>query len=564
MSCVLFNSDAQAQSFQHYRQLDRYRYLPRLPEGDENPPPLPDTPTEVTGSDKILVKELKGLVFVDHPDKIQKGKLDVTGVRVDGDLELVNTAEFDRIVGAYIGGGVSIYRLNQMVRDIVLLYRDNDEPVVDVSIPDQDITDGVVQVVVTEGRVGQVRVTGPCFFDPQNLVDQVCISPGDRIYESNLLEDQRWLMRNPFRSVEMELTPGENRGETDVIFNVYDRKPWRWYMGYEDTGNQSTGLERVLTGVNWYNAFNKDDQLGYQYTASPDFSTVDVHSGIYSLALQNRDILTVFGSYGTVFIPAAAPGNTRGQFWQASIRWNRELCPRGCYEHGIQAGFDFKNTNTNLDFGGAIIAASDADVIQFMAGYNGHRHDDLGSMHLGVDFYMSPGNWGGKNDDAQYQAIIPNSNSTYIYSRMIFERRFWLNRGELVARVTGQIASTNLLPPETLGLGGYTSVRGYDQYTFAADSGYFGSVEWWSDPWNCLLGDDELRVLTFFDIGEAWQHNPIMAVPSYDMLQSVGAGARYTLNERLEFRIDYGYKLNTPVGLPQPRSRVHIGAVLSH
>ena len=79
-----------------------------------------------------------------------------------------------------------------------------------------------------------------------------------------------------------------------------------------------------------------------------------------------------------------------------------------------------------------------------------------------------------------------------------------------------------------------------------------------------LFRSDELRVLTFFDIGEAWQHNPIMAVPSYDMLQSVGAGARYTLNERLEFRIDYGYKLNTPVGLPQPRSRVHIGAVLSH
>ncbi len=558
---------AQAQEFRQYKDFDRYRYLPRLPEGPERPPRLPDRPTEATGDPKVLVEGLKGLIFIDGPDMVVDGALDVTGIHVHSSrgLYLLETAAFHELASSYLGGPISIRRLNELVRDIITFYRQNDRPVVDVSIPEQDITDGVVQVIVTEGRVGQVLVRKPCYFDPRVLVRQVCISPGDEIFESVLLEDLRWLYRDPFRRVELELTPGENQGETDVIFNVYDRLPVRVYTGYEDTGTRATGLERTFYGVNWYNALRRDDDAGYQFTTSSDFSKLVAHSAFYSTALLNRDIITVYGTYAEFKAPVAAGlFDTNGATWQILPRWYRELCPIGCYEHAITAGMDLKETNTNLEFGGVQVFDTDADVVQFMLGYKGSRYDALGSTHIGSDFYYSPGNLSGGNKDANFQAIRLFAEANYFYTRAFFERRFWLPRNmEFVARFTGQLADGNLLPTEQLGLGGYNSVRGYDLYSVVGDSGFFVNLEIRTEPvW--VFGCDELQLLGFYDFGNAYNHTLLPGEdPSVD-LQGVGVGLRYQMQPNLTLRTDYGWQLSELATQPSPRQRWHIGVVLSH
>jgi hemolysin activation/secretion protein len=386
------------------------------------------------------------------------------------------------------------------------------------------------------------------------------------IFESALLEDQRWLMRNPFRSIELELSPGKNRGETDVIFKVRDQPPIRAYAGYEDTGNRVTGLERTIYGINWYNAAWRDHQFGYQYSASADFNTVGVHSAVYSYARPNRDIVTFFGNFGDVDVPTGGGAfNNKGQFWQTSLRYYRELDPRNLFEHGLQAGFDFKNTNTSLDFGGVAVFASSADIIQGMLGYQAHRFDGRGSTHLALDGYFSPGHLSGRNDNFTYQTINAGADANYVYSRGYLERRTWLPQcWELVGRATGQVASTNLLPPETFGLGGYNSVRGYDQYTFAADTGYFFNLELWTPTFYVFRAADELRLLMFYDIGTGWAHSGIAGLPNNADFQSVGAGFRYQLAPNFQVRADYGFKLQSEVGVPQPDSRFHIGAVVSY
>jgi hemolysin activation/secretion protein len=556
----------QGNGIDQYRQLSPYRYLPQLPEGNNLPPELPRDEAPIGGSDKVLVAELKGLIIVSDAASIQQGEIDETGVHIRTYAGASHYGNFQQMLESHLGSPVSMRNLNYIIRDIVRFYRNHDEPVVDVSVPQQDITDGVVQMVLTESRVGEVRVEGPRYFNAQDLVDQVFIGSGDPIYESWLLDDQRWLMRNPFRDIDLELRPGDIEGTTDVIFNVTDRKPWRFYAGYEDTGNQTTDLERVLFGVNWYNAFNRDDQFGYQFTASPDLTTVKVHSASYSWALANRDIITVFGSYGEVSAPPVFnPFDNTGRFWHVSGRWNRELEDVGCYKHGIQAGLDFKNTNSTLDFGGVFVFASDADIVQAMAGYQGHEYTSWGSYHLAADVFFSPGNVTDQNDSAAYQQLNPGADPQYVYSRAFLETRYDLPHCmELVGRVTGQLASTNLLPPETLGFGGFNSIRGYDQYSFAADSGLFTNLELWSAPYSVVGDEDELRFLAFYDVGQGWSHTTVSGLPNTGMFQSLGAGMRYRHNRYLQVRLDAGYQLSDPVGLPQPDWRVHLGTVASY
>jgi hemolysin activation/secretion protein len=246
-------------------------------------------------------------------------------------------------------------------------------------------------------------------------------------------------------------------------------------------------------------------------------------------------------------------------------RWYRELCPCGIYEHAVTAGFDVKESNTNLEFGGNLVFGSPYQVFNLMAGYHGKATDDWGSYNLGADMYYSPGNIGSNNTSPAFQMIRPDAAAHYFYGRAYGERRCWLPQCfELVGRVTGQVSDGNLMPTEQLGFGGYNSIRGYDMYTLARDAGYFASLEVWTPATSLVCLDDEFRALAFYDFGNAYQHSLLPGELRQVDMQGVGVGARYVARPHLEFRFDFGYQVvQVPTTIPLPRERVHLGAVLS-
>ena len=234
---------------------DFERYRPNSPAPNLRTPQLPAPPNEpVVGSTDALVSELKGIMILDHESRVQDPIKPFEGIRVDpaADLTVAREDAFEDILRPYLGQPISIRALNEMARNIVLLYRDFKQPVVDVSMPPgQDITDGVVQVVITESRIGNIEFRGNCWFDDCLLHQQSWLGPGQRIYEPCLQNELVWYNRNPFREVSVDLEPGNAAGTTDIIYKVCDQRPVRFYAGYNDTGTQLTSLERLFYGFNW-------------------------------------------------------------------------------------------------------------------------------------------------------------------------------------------------------------------------------------------------------------------------------------------------------------------------
>lgn len=565
--------------FRLYKDFDRYRYVPRLPQQTESPKPLPKITDPVKGETAVLVKELKAVIVVDHPDKVPKAKPDqqepeAVGVQIDPSsrLSLARSEAFADIVRKYIGGPITLKQLNELTREIVLLYRECDLPVVDVSFPEQDITSGKLYMVITEAKIGRVCVDGACFFDNQMLLDQLFLEPGEPIYESELMKELQWLYRNPFRTIDLELSPGKERGETDILFHVKDRCPWRTYGGYEDTGTRQTQLERLYVGANWHNAFGRDDILGYQFTSAPDISRFAAHSIFYTHALENRDLLSVYANIADYQAAVPGFGLSPGESYQILARWFRQLETIDTYEHSVTAGLDWKQADSTLDFGPAAVFGSTFDVFQFMAGYQAYQPDDCGAWNLSADVYWSPGDVTNHNTTSDFLSVRADSNPYYFYTRGSLER---ILHGpcetEFVARATGQLASKNLVPTEQLGFGGYNSVRGYDQFAVLGDSGYFTSLEWWSPKIscgrytdrNCECKDGELRGLIFNDYGGAYNHDLVAGEPRVVDLHGVGCGVRYNLGEYFQGRLDYGWQVTDVPGADYT-SRVHINVVLSY
>lgn len=558
-----------------------YQHL--APKSPTPPPPGQITePEPPLGNGKeaqtLLLPELKGLVFLPSPDQVKaEGITGKTGVDLSR-VSVPDPNEYQKLALPYIGKKLTKGKLDQLIRETVIYYRSHDHPVVDVIVPEQDITNGVVQILLLEGRVGHVSASGNRWFSSNILTGDLRVAPNETISAASLQSDLDWINQNPFRSSNLIFSPGAGLGQTDLQLQVKDRFPLRVYTGYENSGNMFTGYDRYLAGFNWGNVFGLDHQLNYQYTTSDDFERLQGHAGSYIIPLPWRHNLTFFGSYSESAIDLD-PFNMTGRSWQVSTRYEIpfqtfNIQDVGRLHQSVTAGFDYKASNNNIGFGGASIFNSTSDILQWNAAYKASLTDPYGVTAFNLSVTYSPGNLTSNNTNAVFLTQRAGASAEYAYETLMAERTTklpwdfsWILRG------TVQSSDGNLLGSEQLSFGGYNSIRGYDMTAISADEGFIFTTELRTPPVSpvALFSDDaakvtndQLQFLVFWDYGQANNYNVQPGESSTNCLSSVGPGALYTINTYLSVRFDYGWQLHTLADDAHRGSHGDIGLILSY
>ncbi len=527
----------------------------------------PESPRGV--SDALLLDNLRGIVIVPTPGDVRAdGWPGVEGIWHDYD-------DFPQKVGdvltSYLGTSVSLVSLDEMIKTTIRAYRNSDRPVVDVMLPEQDITSGVVQLVVVEGKLNRIRVEGVDAKTEEYSRSMVDLEKGEVNNNRDVLRNLTWLNRSPYRKVDLVYAPGYEFGTTDIILNTLESDPTFFYMGYEDSGTEALGRNRWLAGFNWGNAFGPDQGLSYQYTTSDDFATVQAHSGAYMGALPWQHFLMIAGSYATVDSGTEAGGTileSGGKNIQTSGRYSIPINAFKSQTHELKLGFDFKSTNNNLAFGGDEVFDTTTEIFQFALGYSILAQDRWGLTKAEVTGYFSPGDWTGNNSNESFQEARNNANANYNYGTLAIERQQRLpEEWTLRMRGQGQISDGNLLASEQLGIGGYDTIRGFDNRLVRGDQGIWGTVEVFTPATS--IGrfmkwkneTDELRFLGFFDYGNVGNVDRLEDEPSSLVMSSVGAGLRWRYSDWFRLRLDYGFPISTKNldGLDDS-GRIHIGA----
>jgi len=540
-------------------------------------PAVPASPVPKAAGDKeVMLPKLKGLVFVAKPDQVVKSGVSTKGVTIKN-VPVPDQADFEQLANKYLGAKLTHGDLNHLITDIILFYRQHDRPVVDVIVPEQDIATGTVQLVVLEGQVAKVAVTGNRWFSSDEISDGISLKPGDEIRASQLQDDLDWINSNPFHSSTVIYHPGEKMGATDLELQTQDRFPARIYGGYEDSGNAATGFDRYEAGVNWGDAFGIGQQLNYQYTTSGDGESLRAHAGSYVIPLPWHNTLTFFGSYTDTKGNVPPLIGITGHSYQISGRYSIPLPSLTCedlglrYKQSIAAGFDYKYNKNALEFGGLPSGGTLYDVDQFVISYNGALTDPYGQTTLDDEYYASPGRWGGNNNDAQFNASHTMATSHYMYDTLTLERLTRLpGDWSLILRGTLQFSDANLAPSEQLGFGGYDTVRGYDEREVNGDEGYIFTTELRtpSISFGEIIGHpefrDQLQLLGFWDYGAGYNHTLLPGEVSETPLSSIGAGLRYTINTYVSVRFDYGFQLLRTGFDNDHGSRSDLGVVVSY
>ena len=534
--------------------------MPRPADGRIKVEPKVESPEGGQAKEAVVSAEVKALVFVDSGDAVKADGVPGASGVITG-IEILKQEDFRDKLKPYLGKPATMATLNKVSKDVIDYYRREGFPVVNVVVPRQTVRDGVIQFVVTEAKVGKVIVEGAKWFNPDKFKDEVSLREGDKVDGDQLQEDVRWLNTNPFRSTDLAFQPGETPGTTDVILEVNDRMPLRFFFTYDNYGIDLTGKNRLSTGFNFGNLFNTDQQVNFQYTTTTKevFNSLNAYSGSWIIPFPWRNYLTVYGAYAGSQAEIAPNNTLQGNSWQVSARYNAPLPMIFEYTHEVYGGFDFKQSSNSLLIFNTAIGDGGGfglyNVFQLTAGYSGNIPDPIGSTSFEVAGFYSPGGLGTLNDQETYNNIRPDADPDYGYGKLNLKRGFVLPLNfSLTAAFNGQITTSNLMPTEQYGLGGYNTVRGYDERVANGDNAWVFNAEFRTPPGSIAKIfdnqeiDDRIQFLGFWDYGFVGFNN---AQPgqSNTYLMGAGPGLRYNIDRFVSVQFDWGFQLmKTPPG----------------
>ena len=531
-----------------------------------------DNSLETTKEEPIILPDLKGILLINDENK--QINLDEKEIRDIKAYDIKIPGSFYRLkkgLISYLNRPITKESILEIKKQIMMHYLVNRYPVIAVHIPQQDVTNGMVKYVVVEGKLGEVITEGNKYFSSKRLKSYIKLRKGDVIDETVLVQDLHFLNSNPFRHVDLVYTSGEKKGTTDIKLLVNDRRPYRIYTGFENSGLETTKRNRWYAGINLGNVWGIDHQFSYQYTTSFDFETFQSHTAQYIIPMPFfNHILTIFGGYSRVDVPmdkVLFGAKSKGQSGQGSFRYNIPLWSMIYLLQGATFGFDYKTTNNTMEYTETSpIFGGEINLTQLVFGYNFTLEYGFYKTSFDADIFFSPGKWLSHQTDTDYRVFRYLADNRYIYFKGKWSSLFTLPEDFTISYyITGQASSCNLLPSEMLGVGGYNSVRGYEERIINGDHGLISSLEIRSCPinWNKSRKKEGLQFLLFSDYGMIFLHTPYPGERKWDYIFSAGPGFRYVIGPYFAASLDWGLKLHQSSRFGPSHGKVHFNVLLA-
>lgn len=457
---------------------------------------------------------------------------------------LLPASGLEHVIALYTGPNKDFGDIQRALASLEAAYRDRGYGVVQVFLPEQDITQGVVQVRVLQPRVGRVLIDGNTHFDNQNIRRSLpTVKEGAAPNSKDIARNLQITAEHPVKQTSVLLRSGASDDRVDVNIKISDDKPWRGFLTLDDTGTGDTGYFRLGVGYQHSNVFNRDHVFTAQYVTSPtDADQVSVYGAGYRIPFYSlNSSLDVIAGYSDVD-SGTVQGlfNVSGQGSIGIVRWNTYLPKSADYEHKVALGLDYRAYQNRVLFQGVGVVP-DVTIHPLSLTYNGLWRGTATEL----SFYGSgarniPG--GKDGDDAAFQASRAGANADYSVFRYGFNyvRRF---QSEWQTRLgfNGQYTQDPLVSGEQFGIGGPDSVRGYQLRELADDRGMAAQLELYTPELARSVGLSEsykLRLLGFFDYGSVRRVDPLPGETTSAFLKSAGIGMRVGYGKSVVLRLD--------------------------
>lgn len=529
-----------------------------------------------------------------RPAFAEDERFDIQRFEIKGNT-LLAPAEVERIVAPLTGAGRVYGDIQKALEHLESAYRAAGYSTVQVYVPEQELTSGVVVIEVTENVIGQVVISGQQYFDEENILAALPSLKVGAVPSLVALSEAIQLSNdNPAKQVEVTLASAEEEGKVDARVKVTDSNPQKFFLTLDNTGSAATGKWRIGGSYQHANLFNRDQVATVSYATSPDSpSGVDV--SLFSIGYRapiyafGDSIDLIFGK-SSVNTPSVTPtlGGMLGIVGKGDVyglRWNHYFPRRGEYTDRLVAALDYKYTDARCSNGGVPVSTAGptppiASCVPYTTRplsltYVGQRMRPGQAIDYsaGLAYNLPVGarytNLDGRTD--RYSYLTPGNRTTrddFTVLRMGASIQQAIERDwQFRLAASAQFSLDPLVNAEQIGLAGSTAVRGFNERAVASDGGIVVNAEVYSPELGATLGTaGNLRGLAFIDAARGVNRRAAgTAVFDSANISSTGFGFRYNLGRDFVAKTDFARVLNAGPALNDRRGdwRVHVSMMLS-
>ncbi|MDT7838190.1 ShlB/FhaC/HecB family hemolysin secretion/activation protein [Aquabacterium sp. OR-4] len=390
--------------------------------------------------------------------------------------QLIDEATLQAVLNSYLGRELRYQDLQDAMAALMRQYRDAGR-LARAYLPAQDVTAGVVKVVIVEARYGGTRVEqrGERL---NAALPQAMVEAGQTLGEAiDLVALDRALLLVadlPGVRASASLTPGDVAGQTRVALRLQDAPRLTGQAGLANAGSRATGEAQAQAALSLPGLFGRGDLLTAQWSQSRGSSILGASAGLplgphglrmgaHVSALRYRLVADEFQA-----LQARGSSSVLGADLHYPLLRSRDanLLVSGSAEHKR-----FEN-----EANGATV--SDYSTQTLALTLAGNRHDALGGVNTGsVDLVAGRLKLGG-SPHREADAAGPGTEGRFTLLRLAAAREQGLAAGwSARAALRGQWSSRNLDSSEKFYLGGMQGVRAYPSGEAGGSQGQLLSLE---------------------------------------------------------------------------------------
>jgi hemolysin activation/secretion protein len=464
----------------------------------------------------------------------------VQGFKISGN-SVIDIHELSPIVRPYIGQSVGLAELQKIADLITQKYRNKGYTIAKAYLPEQEIRDGIIEISILEGKVGELKVEGNRHYSDGFIKSRFTPVLKDGVIRHTSLEKSLFLLNDyPNLNVAASLEPGQTVGTTDIVAKVTDTRPIHVTFDYNNFGIPSISRNRFGAGLEVGNALVEGSLLKVNGIIGEDPSRLAFVLGSYAIPL-NR--------FGTKLILSGSDGryDVGGQLAALDINGTIRTYDISVSHpflrsrlQNLQAEVGFASKDNELSMLGQVTGEDHLRMVKL--GVNYDRTDLTGRSFLSLYGFQGLSELLGGMSNEDPMATRQGADNRFTKADLSIGRiQNLIDDVFLILRGSGQISGGPLPIIEQFLLGGADSVRGYQLGEFLGDDGYTVSAELRVPVWKYA------QLVAFVDHGGARVRTPEIGEQRSQYLTGAGPGLRVNLPYyESAVRFDVGFPLDPP------------------
>ena len=481
---------------------------------------------------------------------------------------LLSIERLQSLIAPFTGPQRTLADVQRAQAAIEEAYRQLGYGTVQVTLPEQNITSGVIRFNVIQPRVGKVVLDGNKNFNNENIrLSLPTIKEGEIPNSHAVARNLQMTGEHPIKKTTILLRTAETPDIVDVNVKVDDDRPWRVVASLDNTGNSDTGYLRAGIGFQHTNLFNRDHTLSAQYITSPSHTNkvsifgLGYNAPVYSLN-SSFDFFAGYSDVNSGVVQGLFNVSGSGSIFGA--RWNYYLPKLGSVDQKLSLGVDYRAFRNEVTVGGVGLVP-DITIRPISLTYTGTYRDSSSELrfNLGVSANMPGGNDGSAADFASSRA---NATDRYVIYRAGFSYQTTIGKDwQVRASANGQYTRDALVAGELFGLGGPDSLRGLLVRELSNDRGVGGQLELYTPELAALMrlpGGFRARVVGFYDFGQVWRNKALPGEITSKSVADVGLGLRLNYGKTLSVRFDVANVLSDIGTRQRGDNRISAGMAL--